>query len=92
MHDSSLPQPVKVPTNGFIQTLIAWLMDKKAWSLFVPKLVSVLKNGYTRQDFGRDTVAGITVAVVALPLAMALAIVPWTVKPYLSFVLYALLL
>jgi len=74
MHDSSLPQPVKVPTDGFIQTLIAWLMDKKAWSLFVPKLVSVLKNGYTRQDFGRDTVAGITVAVVALPLAMALAI------------------
>jgi SulP family sulfate permease len=40
---------------------------------FRPKLVETLKN-YTRADFGADLMAGITVGIVALPLAMALAI------------------
>lgn len=42
--------------------------------LFVPKLVTVLREGYGWRDFRDDTVAGLTVAIVALPLAMALAI------------------
>ncbi len=41
---------------------------------FRPKLVDCLKAGYTRADFRGDLVAGITVGVVALPLAMAFAI------------------
>src|SRR3954465_12818315 len=41
--------------------------------LFRPKLVETLKN-YTRRDFAGDGVAGVTVGIVALPLAMALAI------------------
>ncbi len=41
---------------------------------FRPKLVECLKAGYTRADFRGDLVAGITVGVVALPLAMAFAI------------------
>jgi len=40
---------------------------------FHPKLLDTLK-GYSRDDFHADLVAGITVGVVALPLAMAFAI------------------
>ena len=40
---------------------------------FRPKLVDSLK-GYTREQLGSDIAAGLTVGVVALPLAMAFAI------------------
>ena len=40
---------------------------------FRPKLVDSLK-GYTREHLGADIAAGLTVGVVALPLAMAFAI------------------
>ncbi len=40
---------------------------------FRPKLLDTLP-GYRRGDFSRDLVAGVTVGVVALPLAMAFAI------------------
>jgi SulP family sulfate permease len=40
---------------------------------FRPKLVECLK-GYNRATFGADLMAGITVGIVALPLAMAFAI------------------
>src|SRR6478672_9957625 len=40
---------------------------------FRPKLADALKN-YTRQDLLADSIAGITVGIVALPLAMAFAI------------------
>ncbi len=43
-------------------------------SIFTPKLFTLLKNGYSVSDFRGDAVAGLTVAIVALPLAMALAI------------------
>jgi len=42
--------------------------------LYTPKLVTVLKEGYGLQDFRADVVAGLTVAIVALPLSMAIAI------------------
>lgn len=42
--------------------------------LYEPKLLTVLRHGYRLEDFRRDLVAGLTVAIVALPLAMALAI------------------
>ena len=41
--------------------------------VFTPKLISALREGYTAQMFRRDLVAGITVAMVALPLSMAIA-------------------
>lgn len=41
---------------------------------FTPKLVTVLKEGYGPAKFRADLVAGLTVAIVALPLAMALGI------------------
>src|SRR5881398_886085 len=40
---------------------------------FRPKLLDALK-GYTSQNFLADLVAGVTVGIVALPLAMAFAI------------------
>src|SRR3984957_15099542 len=42
--------------------------------LFTPKLVTVLREGYHLADFRADVTAGLTVAIVALPLSMAIAI------------------
>ena len=42
--------------------------------LFTPKLITVLREGYGLADFRADVVAGLTVAIVALPLSMAIAI------------------
>ncbi|WP_207382939.1 SulP family inorganic anion transporter [Pseudaestuariivita atlantica] len=42
--------------------------------LFLPKLITVLRDGYDLHAFKADAVAGLTVAVVALPLSMAIAI------------------
>jgi SulP family sulfate permease len=41
---------------------------------FTPKLLTVLREGYRLPDLRADALAGLTVAVVALPLAMALGI------------------
>lgn len=49
--------------------------DPEAAALaFKPKLISVLRAGYGPSELQRDVVAGTTVAVVALPLSMAIAI------------------
>lgn len=42
--------------------------------LFTPKLVTILREGYGWPQFRADAVAGLTVAIVALPLSMAIAI------------------
>src|SRR6202051_2133820 len=42
--------------------------------LFAPKLLTVLREGYGLADFRADVIAGLTVAIVALPLSMAIAI------------------
>ncbi len=42
--------------------------------LFTPKLVTVLREGYRPQHLKHDALAGLTVAIVALPLSMAIAI------------------
>ncbi len=42
--------------------------------LFTPKLVTVLREGYRLADLRADVIAGLTVAIVALPLSMAIAI------------------
>jgi SulP family sulfate permease len=39
-----------------------------------PKLLTIFREGYTLQDFGRDALAGVVVGIVALPLAIAFAI------------------
>lgn len=42
--------------------------------LFTPKLVTVLRERYSLMDLRADAVAGLTVAIIALPLSMAIAI------------------
>lgn len=41
---------------------------------FTPKFVTQLREGYTVAAFRKDALAGLTVAIVALPLSMAIAI------------------
>ncbi len=48
--------------------------DAPYWPLFVPKVVTVLREGYGAGRFAADAAAGLIVAIVALPLSMALAI------------------
>jgi SulP family sulfate permease len=45
---------------------------------YLPKLFSVLQGGYRIGDLRHDLMAGLTVAIVALPLSMALAIASGT--------------
>jgi SulP family sulfate permease len=49
------------------------LIDRLPWASWRPKLFEVLP-AYTRQDFAADLGAGVTVGLVALPLAMAFGI------------------
>jgi sulfate permease, SulP family len=42
--------------------------------LYSPKLITVLREGYGLADFRADLISGLTVAIVALPLSMAIAI------------------
>jgi sulfate permease, SulP family len=42
--------------------------------LYAPKLITVLREGYHLADFRADLITGLTVAIVALPLSMAIAI------------------
>src|ERR1700735_1495231 len=49
--------------------------DKPSFvELFTPKLVTILRAGYGLADLRADALAGLTVAIVALPLSMAIAI------------------
>lgn len=42
--------------------------------LFFPKLISVLKQGYSKKQASKDVFAGVIVGIVALPLAIAFAV------------------
>lgn len=46
--------------------------------LFTPKLITILREGYSLGNFRSDVIAGLTVAIVALPLSMAIAIASGT--------------
>ena len=59
MTDAAMPRSRRQPTFA---------------ELFTPKLVTVLREGYGLVDLRADVIAGLTVAVVALPLSMAIAI------------------
>ena len=58
MSTQTLPSPLAQPTFA---------------ELFTPKLVTVFREGYSFANFRTDLMAGLTVAIVALPLSMALA-------------------
>jgi SulP family sulfate permease len=42
--------------------------------LYRPKLATVLAEGYNFAKFRRDVIAALTVAIVAVPLSMAIAV------------------
>lgn len=42
--------------------------------LYLPKLITMLREGYRFELFRKDLLAGLTVAIVALPLSMAIAV------------------
>lgn len=44
------------------------------WNHFIPKSIICLQEGYTKKGILNDLIAGISVGVIALPLAMAFAI------------------
>ncbi len=47
----------------------------RAWRLYIPKSVTVIaQEGYSSAKLRADAMAGLTVAIVAVPLAMAIAI------------------
>src|SRR3569833_2432544 len=46
--------------------------------LLTPKLITVLREGYHVRDLRADVISGLTVAIVALPLSMAIAIASGT--------------
>ena len=45
-----------------------------AWSRFRPKSLDLIRGGYGRAALGDDLMAGLTVGMIALPLALALGI------------------
>lgn len=53
-------------------------MLKKIWKIlkadYTPKSIEILRKGYSLSLFRRDCISGLTVSIVSLPLAMALAI------------------
>jgi SulP family sulfate permease len=54
-------KPITTPPPSFVE-------------MFTPKLVTVLREGYRLSDLRADALAALTVAIVALPLSMAIAI------------------
>jgi sulfate permease, SulP family len=56
------------------QTLPSPLAQPSFVELFTPKLMTVFREGYSFASLRADLMAGLTVAIVALPLSMAIAI------------------
>jgi SulP family sulfate permease len=54
--------------------MAAHVREPSFLELYTPKLVTVLRERYGLADFKADAIAGLTVAIVALPLSMAIAI------------------
>lgn len=62
---------MSLPTT---QTPTAKPRAKASWDAYLPKSIVCLREGYGRAVFWNDIFAGLTVGVVALPLAMAFAV------------------
>lgn len=41
---------------------------------YAPRIYGLMRKGYSKRDFKKDAVAGLTVAIISIPLAIALAI------------------
>jgi sulfate permease, SulP family len=54
------------------------MIESDMFREFIPKSYFYLRSGYTASTFKKDLLAGITVGIIALPLAMAFAIASGT--------------
>jgi sulfate permease, SulP family len=61
-------------SEGGSPKLEACILDASISNPFIPKLWTVLREDYGKAELRGDLAAGLTVAVVALPLSMAIAI------------------
>lgn len=51
------------------------MKQRRSWRfVFQPKALDLFRGGYSRAEFGSDVSAGVTVGLIALPLALALGI------------------
>ncbi len=67
--------PPAIPQNGGKERIIMAAATQPGFGeLYTPKLFTVLKEGYGWSSLKADAVSGLTVAIVALPLSMAIAI------------------
>jgi SulP family sulfate permease len=53
---------------------VATPASRQFWPAFTPKLITAWREGQIKKSWRNDVLAGLTVAIVALPLAMALGI------------------
>lgn len=53
---------------------MATLRSQPFWQAFTPKVLTAWREGQIKKYWRQDALAGLTVAIVALPLAMALGI------------------
>jgi SulP family sulfate permease len=78
----SLNHPSRRPLHGILpnrktgddRSMLRQIKQPTFAELYAPKLITVLREGYGFADFRADVIAGLTVAIVALPLSMAIAI------------------
>src|SRR5690554_4209025 len=61
-------------TQDANQSIVRQATSPSFAELFTPKLITVLREGYTLAHLRKDAISGLTVAIVALPLSMAIAI------------------
>ena len=57
----------------YVYKILIFTHEEIVMEKLKPKLFSVMKT-YTKQQFAKDIVAGIIVAIIALPLSIALAL------------------
>jgi SulP family sulfate permease len=74
-HTADDPAACLVKVRSKMTTTSAKAGETPSFSeMFTPKLWTVLREGYGARHLRADAVAGLTVAIVALPLSMAIAI------------------
>jgi SulP family sulfate permease len=79
-HRPSISYPIE-GRNASMTDVISKHLSRRNPSfveLFTPKVITVLREGYDLNSLRADLIAGLTVAIVALPLSMAIAIVSGT--------------
>ena len=69
-----MPRGVAAANGSGQNIMTSSTIDPSFRALFTPKLVTILREGYGLRDLRADVLSGLTVAIVALPLSMAIAI------------------